>query len=198
MEDKKAPLEFNLDLAPVEVEKKGSSILDPKFDWPLIRSEYINDRSTTLAGLSKKYGCSEISMRIHSSKEKWAVDRNKIHQEFVRVATTENLKRQARAALNFNSASLDAASKIIGLVNRRIDEAEAAGTEIESKELRELASSAKTAQEAGRLALGLSTDNKEITAKAAGEDSRTMDDINAELIALLGEEKFNAILGEKK
>lgn len=194
------PIEFDLDSALTPIEGKKMNYFEDRYDWTLIRTEYINDRTVTLKTLSEKYGCAYVTIRERCAKEQWVMDRNRVHNEFVKIATTENLRRQARAAITFNSSCLDVAAKIVTLANQRIDEAIENGEMIEANELGHLARAAKQAQETGRLALGLPTNSSEITGKDGKpllEESRTADDINAELLLLLGEDAFNAMKGIK-
>ena len=197
--ERPTPINFKLDNVLTRVEGIKS---EDKYDWSLIRTEYINDRTTTLKMLCEKYGCAEPTIRARSSKENWVIDRARVNQEFVKVATTENLRRQAKAAISFNASCLDVASKIVMLSNKRIDEAIENGEGIESNELGHIARAVKQAQEAGRLALGLPTNSSELTGKDGkpliDSGDRTLEDINAELISLMGEDAFNSLRGGKQ
>lgn len=191
-------IEFNLDNLN-EVEQNTQTMNGTNVDWPKARAEYVNSRTMTLKDIAAKYGCAEITVRTRSAKEGWVEDRNKVNNEFVKVTTQENLRRQAKAAISFNSNCLDVAHKILRLAEKRVDEIAESEAKPESNELVQLARATKQAQEAGRLALGLSTDNKEINSKSESDvGAKRMDDLEAELLVLLGEDKFNQLKGEGK
>lgn len=161
-------------------------------DWGMMRAEYVNSRTVTLKELAIKHGVSEDVVRKKSSKESWVLDRNRIQREFVKVATQEGMRRQAKAAITFNSSCLDASVKLVNLIHKNIDEAEDKDEDIAPNELGHLARALKSAQEGGRLALGLSTDNRDVTVSEGALEDKTLDEIDGELLMLMGEDAFNA------
>lgn len=176
----------------ITVEELVKRPIEDGHDWGMMRAEYVNGRTITLKELAAKHGVSEDAVRRRSSKENWVLDRGRIQREFVKVATQEGMRRQAKAAIAFNNSCLDASVKLVNLIHKNIDEAEEKNAEIAPNELGHLARALKSAQEGGRLSLGLSTDNRDVTVNDGALEDKTLDEIDGELLMLMGEDAFNA------
>jgi hypothetical protein len=172
-----------------------------KYDWPTMKADYLTNRHLTLLDISEKYGASYISVKNRSAQDNWGTERAALNREFVKSTAEASLKKQAKTALQFNENVLGQAMSLLESLKEEHDRLKAMG-ELDAGRIAKLASGLDITNKTGRLALGLSTSSSEMTGKDGkplmGEGERTVDDVNAELIALLGEEKYNAIYGEVK
>lgn len=165
-----------------------------KYDWSSMKADYLSNRHLTLIDIAKKYGCSELSVKKHSAAENWVNERAKINAEFVKSTTEASLRKQAKSALQFNEDCLAESVKLLGSLRDEHDRLKAAN-ELKAGDIVKLATGLKTCQEAGRLALGMSTSKQENENLDKGKELNK-DDIHAELISLLGEEAFTLLVSK--
>jgi len=186
------------ELIKIDLEGKATGVMkeaNPKYDWATMKADYLSSRTMTLKQIATKYGCSELSVKIHSAKENWVNEKAEINKQFVQAATAANLKKQAKTAIQFNESCLAESINLLESIKEEHANLKATG-ELNANHLGKLAASLKTCQESGRLALGLSNKPGETGAAGSATEERTIDTVSAELIALIGEEKYNAIYGE--
>ena len=128
-------------------------------DWITIEADYINDTTQSTSSLSNKYGVPAGTIGARMAKFKW----NDKRQEKSLKVKTESIQRatedQITVASQFCSDDLEVSIKI------RKKVAELMLTIDSPNDINALAAAADKAQKIGRLALGLSTSNSELTNK---------------------------------
>ena len=169
-----------------------------KYDWAVIKADYLANRHLTLVAIAEKYGCSLVSVKKHSGAERWIDERAALNREFIRSTTEANMRRQAKTALQFNEDCLAETVSLLSSLKNEHERLKAAN-ELKASDISKMAESMEKLQRAGRLALGMSTSSGELSGKDGkplmGEREKTLDEVAAELIAAIGEEAFNAING---
>jgi hypothetical protein len=127
-------------------------------DWAALRAEYVSGHCT-MRELASKHGIKAAGVMRRAANEKWEADRK---QESLRVSKEASIalgKFRTDELSKFNDDDLKIAkgirAKAVGML----------ASVVTPQDIRALASAFEVAQRIGRLALGASTDNKEITGK---------------------------------
>lgn len=131
-------------------------------DWDLIRTEYISS-SISIREIADKYECSADALEKRAGREQWTEQRRKLSAEVLAMADKELAEKRAKLLVEFNAHDLEVAIAIRNQIKQHIDAATENGEPLDSNDLKRLASAASDAQKIGRLALGVSTSNNEVT-----------------------------------
>lgn len=139
---------------------KKSAISDQ--DWDRIRSEYISS-SISIREIADKYECSADALEKRAGREQWTEQRRKMSAEVQAKADAEIAERRAQMLVEFNEQDLSVAKALRNQIKNHINDAIQKGEALSTHDIRRLASAAADAQKIGRLALGVSTANNEVT-----------------------------------
>lgn len=140
-----------------------------EIDWEEARFAYVNC-SLTPKEFADAYGFPPQYVREKASRGGWNAEREAIAIEVEKAAQAALNAERAKELVDFNKADLTMAKAIRGMVAERIKQikdqkAANPKMEISAMELRMLSSTVESAQRVGRLALGISTANHEVTGK---------------------------------
>ena len=128
-------------------------------DWTAIKTEYIN--GAEYPALAKRHNIKEATLRQRASRNKWSQERQKASQAVTTKATAVLVESRAEQLANFNADDVRVAKAIRAKAAKLL---QAATT---PHELRSLAGAFDSAQKIGRLALGASTENSNVSTAAA-------------------------------
>ena len=92
-----------------------------RIDWKKIKAEYVTGE-ISLANIAKKYGVSASAVQKKSVKEKWAAEKRKQHKKAADKVAKKLNDKTVRKTVNDIERVCSAASKLIGKINRAIDE----------------------------------------------------------------------------
>ena len=139
---------------------KKSAISDK--DWDLIRTEYVSS-SISIRELADKFDCSADAIEKRAGREQWTEQRRKMSAEVLAKADAELTAKRASDLVKFNEEDLNLAKALRSQIAKHINDAIRGSTPLSTHDIRRLASAAADAQKIGRLALGVSTANNEVT-----------------------------------
>lgn len=137
--------------------------------WAELRFAFING-SLSVAKFRDKFGCPDTAIRERATKQKWVplrdLNRRKVHEDAQRIIR----EKRAKDLVDFNEADVRMARSVRAMAGLRIQQLKDVYDrkpewEIPASELRNLAQTIETTQRIGRLALGASTSNSEVTGK---------------------------------
>ena len=131
-------------------------------DWEAIRTEYISS-SISIRELAEKYDCSADALEKRAYRDHWSEQRRKMSAEVLAKADAELAERRAADLIKFNEEDLNVAKALRAQIAKHINEAIKSNLPLSTHDIRRLASAAADAQKIGRLALGVSTANNELT-----------------------------------
>ena len=131
-------------------------------DWTAIKTEYIN--GAEYPALAKRHKIKEATLRQRASRNKWSQERQKASQAVTTKATAVLVESRAEQLANFNADDVRVAKAIRAKAAKLL---QAATT---PHELRALAGAFDSAQKIGRLALGASTENSNVSTAPSGLD----------------------------
>lgn len=132
-----------------------------------IRVEFVNS-NVTLKELSTKHGVSYPALRAAAARNKWTDERNSISQKVTTEALAEQIKTRVSELGQFNADDLRMAKAIRAMAAKMLREWQTDTEDVSVTQLRTLAGVVADAQKIGRLALGASTDNHELTGAGGG------------------------------
>jgi hypothetical protein len=141
---------------------KKSAISDK--DWDLLRAEYISS-SISIRELADKFSCSADALEARAGREQWTEQRRKMSAEVLERANQEIADKRVAELVKFNEEDLEIARAIRKQIRTHIEDSIQSNNLMKSDDIRKLASAAESAQKIGRLALGVSTNNNEVTGK---------------------------------
>lgn len=141
---------------------KKSAISDK--DWDLLRAEYISS-SISIRELAEKFNCSHDALEARAGREQWTEQRRKMSAEVLERANQEIADKRVAELVKFNEEDLEIARAIRKQIRTHIEDSIQSNNLMKSDDIRKLASAAESAQKIGRLALGVSTNNNEVTGK---------------------------------
>lgn len=130
-------------------------------DYEKIRIEYINSE-VTLSSLAQKYGLTESALESKCWRDGWQEQRKELQAQVLQKANAELADKRAKELVEWNDSDLRVAKALRAkAVKYLLDES----ITLSPMELRALATTVDSAQKIGRLALGVSTNNTELTGK---------------------------------
>lgn len=132
-----------------------------------IRVEFVNS-NVTLKELSTKHGVSYPALRATAARNKWTDERNRVSQKVTTEALAEQIKTRVSELGQFNADDLRMAKAIRSMAAKMLREWQVDTEDASVTQLRTLAQVVADAQKIGRLALGASTDNHELTGAGGG------------------------------
>ena len=139
---------------------KKSAISDK--DWDLIRTDYVSS-SISIRELADKFNCSADALEARAGREQWTEQRRKLSAEVLAKADAELTARRAADLIKFNEEDLNLAKALRSQIAKHINDAIKSQTPLSTHDIKRLSSAAADAQKIGRLALGVSTSNNEVT-----------------------------------
>lgn len=132
-----------------------------------IRAEFIAGRMT-LRDLAEKHGVSYEALRKVASREGWMDERHSVTQKITSEAVAAAIQTRVSELSQFNADDLRMAKALRGMAAKIINESQQGGKKLTIGELVQIARLVGDAQKIGRLALGASTDNHELTGAGQG------------------------------
>ena len=131
-------------------------------EWDVLRTEYVSS-NITLRELADKHGCSEDAVEKKAQREGWSDARRKLSAEVLAKADAELAESRAKELVKFNDEDLKVAKALRAQIAKHINEAMQSNVPLSTHDIKRLTSAAVDAQKIGRLALGVSTSNNEVT-----------------------------------
>jgi hypothetical protein len=131
-------------------------------EWDVLRTEYVSS-NITLRELADKHGCSEDAVEKKAQREGWSDARRKLSAEVLAKADAELAESRAKELVKFNDEDLKVAKALRAQIAKHINEAMQSNVPLSTHDIKRLTSAAVDAQKSGRLALGVSTSNNEVT-----------------------------------
>lgn len=133
-----------------------------------IRAEFIAGRMT-LRDLAEKHGVSYEALRKVASRGEWMDERHNVTQKVTSEAVATAIQTRVSELSQFNADDLRMAKALRGMAAQLINQSQQPGAKkLTIGELGQIARLASDAQKIGRLALGASTDNHELTGAGQG------------------------------
>lgn len=132
-----------------------------------IRAEFIAGRMT-LRDLAEKHGVSYEALRKVASRGGWMDERHSVTQKITSEAVAAAIQTRVSELSRFNADDLRMAKALRGMAAKIINESQQGGKKLTIGELVQIARLVGDAQKIGRLALGASTDNHELTGAGQG------------------------------
>lgn len=131
-------------------------------DWDVIRQEYITS-NIILRELANKHNVSEDAVEKRAQRESWSDAKRKLSAEVLAKADAELADSRAKELIKFNDEDLKVAKALRAQIAKHINEAMQSNMPLSTHDIKRLTSAAADAQKIGRLALGVSTSNNEVT-----------------------------------
>lgn len=149
----------------------------PPTDWQAIETEFVNGFKT-YEDLAKTHGINPATLRKRGERGAWTEKRHTLAQSVTAQAQEKLTLTRVDELAQFNNDTLEAAKAIRLNAANRLD-----NDELTPNELRSLAGALEAAQRIGRLALGSTTTNSEITANIPALEAKDLTD--AQLLAII-------------
>ena len=133
-----------------------------------IRAEFIGGKMT-LRDLADKHGVGYDALRKVAARQEWMDERHKVSQKVTSEAVNVAIQTRVSELAQFNADDLRMAKALRGMAAKIINESQQqGGKKLTIGELGQIARLVGDAQKIGRLALGASTDNHELTGAGQG------------------------------
>lgn len=133
-----------------------------------IRAEFISG-NMTIRDLADKHGFGYDALRKVAARQEWMKERHKVSQKVTSDAVNVSIHTRVSELSQFNTDDLRMAKAIRGMAAKIINESQhQGGKKLSIGELGQIARIVSDAQKIGRLALGASTDNHELTGAGQG------------------------------
>lgn len=133
-----------------------------------IRAEFIAGKMT-LRDLAEKHGVAYDALRKAAARGEWMDERHKVSQKVTSDAVNASIQTRVSELSQFNADDLRMAKALRGMAAQLINQSQQPnGKKLTIGELGQIARLAADAQKIGRLALGASTDNHELTGAGQG------------------------------
>lgn len=142
-----------------------STAIAKKYD--ALRVEFING-SMTLKELADAHGVNYAGLRKAASRGEWMAERNSLSHKVTSEATQAKTEERISELAKFNKDDLAMAKALRGMAANIIKQAQDQKRALPLEEIQRIARIAAEAQKIGRLALGASTDNHELTGPKQG------------------------------
>jgi len=130
-------------------------------DWTALRIEYING-SMQYKELADAHKLKEGTVRQRANREDWAKERNALSRAVTQTANASLVESRSDQLASFNADDVRIAKAI------RAKAAKMLGAATSPQDLRALSGAFDTAQKIGRLALGASTENSNVSTVPSG------------------------------
>lgn len=155
-----------------------------------IRIEFINGQMT-LRDLADKHGMAYDALRKAAARGEWMDERHRASQKVTAEAVNANIQTRVAELAQFNADDLRMAKALRAMAAKTLNDSQRPnGEALTIAQLGQLARLVADAQKIGRLALGASTDNHELTGAGQGPiqvSDVPLDEYKAALKEVLGE-----------
>jgi hypothetical protein len=137
-------------------------------DWAKEKSDYVNDPTLRLEDIARRNKCALGTVQSRAAREKWTDAREARSNLLQQSATRKNVSAAVQELAKYNEQDIQAAKMLRACAMRKLQDAQKKLTkpgsendqlDLESAEIRSLASAVESAQRIARLALGASTEN---------------------------------------
>mgnify|MGYP000175518304 CR=1 FL=1 len=128
-------------------------------DWTALRVEYVHS-SITLRDLADKHGIKAAGVMRRAANEGWEAERKHESAKVITASASVISETRIDELVKFNQDDIKVARAIRSKAAQMLQEADTPAA------LRSLASAFDTAQKIGRLALGASTENSNVSTRA--------------------------------
>jgi ABC-type ATPase with predicted acetyltransferase domain len=130
-----------------------------KTDWAALRIEYVHS-SITMRALAEKHGINAAGVLRRAAKEGWDAERKNEAAKVISASSAVITESRIDELVKFNQDDIKVARAIRSKAAQMLQKADTPAA------LRSLASAFDTAQKIGRLALGASTENSNVSTRA--------------------------------
>ncbi|MCL2872417.1 MAG: hypothetical protein FWF41_05500 [Betaproteobacteria bacterium] len=141
-------------------------------DWSAIEQDYVSGW-LSVRELAAKHDVMYETARARCKRGEWNKKRRALREKTERAALESQTEKRARDLVDFNNADIEAAKELRLLTRISMREARERGN-MTGAELRAHAAAIETAQRIGRIALGLPTENRELSGALAQQVSGKM------------------------
>lgn len=145
----------------------------PHGHWPAARAFYVEGTDVagvrawpSLAAVAVRFGIPPDSVRRRAAAERWTGARETWQAAYSRLLREARRETLVRESALFDDAILRASRALVGLLDRQIGAAAAAGEKASPAHLRAVAHAMLDVQRASKVALGEATDHSTIEAPA--------------------------------
>lgn len=133
-----------------------------------IRAEFIAGKMT-LRDLAEKHGVGYDTLRKAAARGEWMDERHKVSQKVTSDAVSASIQTRVSELSQFNADDLKMAKALRGMAAKLLNDSQKQGAKpLTIGEIGQIARVVGDAQKIGRLALGASTDNHELTGAGQG------------------------------
>lgn len=137
-------------------------------DWATLRAKFISG-SMNLVELAEQDGVNYSATKQRAKREKWTEARTSASLKLSAEVAEKMLAGKVDDLVTFNENDLKVAKALRAQIAGHITRAQKNNVMLTPAEIRTLASTAESIQRIGRLALGASTTNNELTGKDGKE-----------------------------
>jgi transposase-like protein len=131
-------------------------------DWLAVKQQYIHG-TMSLVELAREHDLNDSTMRSRAMREQWQEQRDEIQRVATEQATAQAVKQRTHDLLQLNKDDLTVARALKAQITKHLALSQQTGNPLAPRDLRALASAAEAVQRVGRLAVGASTDNRELS-----------------------------------
>jgi hypothetical protein len=135
-----------------------------QIDYAPMLAAYLADFTLTQKDVAKRFGCSFHSVNRIAMLDAWSEQRAEVKRKSDEAIHESAVKQRLLNADEFSVKDLKFVETMRGAIARETNKLNTSG-KLDSKKILELAASWEKAQKIGRLALGISTNNNELTGK---------------------------------
>lgn len=135
--------------------------------WPELEHEYVTG-TMSVRELARMHKIPEDTLVNHATRGYWEKKRKRTRHDLVIASTKKHIEHRAAQLAKFNDEDFKLACALRAEVAKHIANAQKEGKLLNPNAIRALAAAAQTAQQIGRLALGASTGNIDITEQPKG------------------------------
>lgn len=133
----------------------------PTINYEPLRIEYINSE-ISIRELAERHNISESALEAKAYRDDWSEQRKKIQEEVLLKANSMLAEKRATELAEWNDRDLQVAKALRAKAVAYLTDSKA---DLNPAQLRQLATTIEASQKIARLALGVSTNNSEITGK---------------------------------
>jgi hypothetical protein len=158
-------------------------------DWAALQVEYVHG-TMTMRDLADTHKIKAAGVMRRGANEKWDTKRKQESARVIKVSGDKLGEYRVDELVEFNETDLKIAKAMKHQISVHISTAQKSNMAMSPTDIRTLMSAHESAQRVGRLALGVSTENSQVTG-LHGKDliPDPIDSIKAELAALYGKGK---------
>jgi GAF domain-containing protein len=151
-------------------------------EWNALRLKFVNG-TMTLEELALENGIKPGTMRQYAARNGWREERDVLTKNVAEVVARDTTATRIKELSDFNDRDLQVARALRSQVAAHLTKAQQDKATISPNDLNRLAQAAERAQKMGRLALGVSTENTELSGNPAKPVAVTNVPIDAYLAA---------------